>query len=94
MEVRNIPKGFEASKTKFKAFERDLKHPNVNSTLSKGLKHSNANSNHLKGIQSIQIQILTIRKGFKAFECKFEPFESDSKHSNAKSNHSNQIRHI
>ena len=26
------------------------------------------------------MRMLTIRKGFKAFECKFEPFERDSKH--------------
>ena len=37
------------------------------------------------------MQIRTIRKGFEAFECKFEPFERDSKHSNANSNNSNQI---
>ena len=29
------------------------------------------------------MQIRTIRKGFEAFECKFEQFERDSKHSNA-----------
>ena len=34
------------------------------------------------------MQILTIRKGFKAFESKFEPFETDLKHSNANSNNS------
>jgi len=45
-------------------------------------------------IWSIQIQILTIRKGFEAFECKFEPFKRDSKHSNANSNHWNQIPSI
>ena len=38
------------------------------------------------------MQILTIRKGFEAFECKFEPFERDSKGSNANSNHSKGIR--
>ena len=27
------------------------------------------------------MQILTIRKGFETFECKFQPFEKDSKHS-------------
>ena len=37
------------------------------------------------------MQILTIRKGFKAFECKFE---RDSKYSNANSNHSKGIRSI
>ena len=47
------------------------------------------NSEHLKvirsilmkslTIRSIRMQIPTIRKGFKAFECKFKPFESDSK---------------
>ena len=29
----------------------------------------------------IRMQILTIRKGFETFECKFQPFEKDSKHS-------------
>ena len=37
------------------------------------------------------MQILTIRKGFEAFQCKFEPFERDS---NANSNHSKGIRSI
>ena len=45
-------------------------------------------------IRSIRIQILTIRKGFEAFECKFEPFERDSKYSNANSNHSKGIQSI
>ena len=40
------------------------------------------------------MQILTIRKGFEAFECKFEPFERDLKHSNAKSNHPKGSRTI
>ena len=40
------------------------------------------------------MQILTVRKGFEAFECKFEPFEKDSKGSNANSNHSKGIRSI
>ena len=49
-------------------------------------KHSNANSKHS--------QIRTIRKGFEAFECKFEQFERDSKHSNANSKHWKGIRTI
>ena len=70
-------------------------------TIGKGLKHSNPNSNHSKGIRIIQMQILTIRKGFEAveskfdieaFESQFEPLEMDSKHSNANSNHSKGIR--
>ena len=36
--------------------------------------------------------IRTIGTGFKALECKFQPFQQDSKHSNANSNHSNRIR--
>ena len=40
---------------------------------------------HSKGIRSIRMQI---RKGFEAFQCKFEPFKRDSKHSNTNSNHS------
>ena len=63
MQIRTIQKGFEASKSKLKPFERDLNHSNVNSNL-------------LKGIRSIQIQILPILKGFEAFEYKFEAFES------------------
>ena len=37
------------------------------------------------------MQILTIRKGFEAFECKFEPFERDSKLSTPNSNDSKGI---
>ena len=46
------------------------------------------------------MQILTIRKDskhskrFKAFECKFEPFEPNSKYLNATSNHSKGIQSI
>ena len=40
------------------------------------------------------MQIWTIWKGFKAFECKFEPFERDSKHLNAYLNHSKGSRNI
>ena len=37
------------------------------------------------------MQILNIRKGFEAIECKFEQFEMDLKDSNANSNHSKGI---
>ena len=40
------------------------------------------------------MQIRSIRKVLEAFECKFEPFESDSKHSNANSSHLKVIRSI
>ena len=82
---RDDSKGFEAFECKFEPFDRDS-------------NHSNANSRHLKGIRSIRMQIRPIRKrfeckfeecirkGFEAFEYKFEPFERDSKHSNANSN--------
>ena len=40
------------------------------------------------------MQILTIRRGFEAFEWKFEPLEKDAKHSNANSNHSKGIQRI
>ena len=40
------------------------------------------------------MQIETIQKGFEAFNCKFEPFEMESKHSNANFNHSTRIRSI
>ena len=46
--------GLEAFEFKFEAFESYW-------------KLSNANSCHSKGIQSIQMQIRTIRKGFEAF---------------------------
>ena len=50
----------------------------------------------MKGILNNPMQIRTIRKGFKAFEAKFEAFEMDSKHSNANPNlnHSKGIRTI
>ena len=35
------------------------------------------------------MQIRTIQKGFKAFECKFEPFEKNSNHLKGYSKHSN-----
>ena len=54
MQILTIQKKFQAFECKLKTFELDL-------------KHSNANSNHSKGIQSIQMQIRNIRKGFKAF---------------------------
>ena len=40
------------------------------------------------------MQVRAIRKGFEAFECKFEPFERESKGSNANFNHSKGIRSI
>jgi len=40
------------------------------------------------------MQILTIRKGWEAFESNFEPFERDSKLSNPNSNPSNEIGSI
>ena len=40
------------------------------------------------------MQILTIQKGFNAFQGKFEPLEWDLKHSNANSKHSKDIRSI
>ena len=50
-------------------------------TFERDLKHSNVNSNLSKGIRRIRILILTIRKGFETFKYKFEPFEKDSNHS-------------
>ena len=52
----------------------------------------NANLSASNEIRSIRMQILTVRKGFEAFECKFEPLEKDSKNSNGNSNHSKGIR--
>ena len=40
------------------------------------------------------MQVRAIRKGFEAFQCKFEPFEKVSKGSNANSNHLNGFRSI
>ena len=45
-------------------------------------------------IRTIRMQILTIRKAFKAFKCKFELFEQDSTHWKANSNHLKGIRDI
>ena len=58
-------------------------------TIQKGFKaFPSANSNHSNEIRSIRIQIRTTWKRFEAFECKFKPFERDSKHLDANSNHS------
>jgi len=38
------------------------------------------------------MQILTIHKGFEAFQSKFEPFKPNSKHLNANSKPSNDIQ--
>ena len=95
MQIRTIRKIFEVFECKFEPFERDS-------------KRSNGNSNHSKGIHTIRMQIRTIQKGFEAFErkfvtirnlleafeCKFEPFEMNSKHSNANFNHSKGFRTI
>ena len=100
MQIRTIRIGYEAFKRKFEPFERELKYTNLNTsneirsiwrlllTFERDSKNTNANSNHLKGILNNPMQIRTIRKGFKAFEAKFEPFERDSNHSNAHSNNS------
>ena len=58
MQIWTFRKEFEALVSKFKPFERDSMLSNPIWNLS-------------KGIQGIRIQILTIRKGFEAFECKF-----------------------
>ena len=44
--------------------------------------------------EHLWMQILTIRTGLEKFECKFEPFERDSKYSNANLNHSKKIQSI
>ena len=58
MQIRAIQKGLEAFEFKFEPFETDS-------------KHSNANSIHSKEIRRVQMQILTVRKGFEAFKSKF-----------------------
>ena len=51
MQIVTILKEFEAFECKFEPFERDS-------------NHSNGNSNRSNDIQTIWMQILTIRKGF------------------------------
>ena len=60
--------------------------------IRKGFEAFKCNSNHLKVLKSVQTQILTFRKEFKAFESKFEPFKQDSKHLNANCIHSKGIQ--
>ena len=85
MQILTIRKGFEAFECKFEPFDRDLKHLNANSNHLKGIR--SIRMQIWKGIQGILMQILIVRTRFEAFECKFKPFDRDSKHSNAKSNH-------
>ena len=61
-------------------------------TIRKGLEPYKCKSNHLNVIQSIPMQIQTIRKAFEAFKSKFEPFKRDLRNSNPNSNHSKGIR--
>ena len=58
MQIQTILKGFEVFECKLEPLETDW-------------NHLIANSNHSKGIRSIQMQMWTIGKGFKAFEHKF-----------------------
>ena len=77
IQIQTIGKGFIAFECKFKQF-KGIRSIRIQIwTIRKGLKHSNPNSNDLKRIRSIRMQILIIRTKFKAFECKFEPFERD-----------------
>ena len=92
LQVQSIRKGFEAFECKFEPFKRDSKHSNANSNNSKGfLSVQNGNSNHWKGNGSIWIQIWILQT---RFECKFYPFERNSKHSIANSIDSKGIRSI
>ena len=63
-------------------------------TFEPDFKNSNANFNPSNQFRNIEMQILTIRKGFETFECKFEPFERDLKDSNANSKYSKGIWNI
>jgi len=63
MQIRTIRNGLEAFECKFEQFERDS-------------KRSNANLNHSEGIWSIwmeirniRMEIVSLQKGFEAFEC-------------------------
>ena len=90
MQIKTIRKGSKAFECKLELLVKDSRHSNSISSHSKGIqrnwmqiypfdkysKHSNAN--HSKVIRSIQMQILTIWKGFE--------FKRDSKHSNTNSN--------
>ena len=76
--IRTIRKKFEAFYWKFEPFERDSKHSNSNLNYSKKIpsfrnqiRTIRPTSNHSIGIRTIQMEIVTIRKGFKAFESKF-----------------------
>ena len=83
LQILTIRKGCEAIESKFKQIERDSKYLNANSNNSNAnSNHSNANSNHstghsyansklYKGLWSFRMQILTIRKEFEPFKCKF-----------------------
>ena len=78
MHIRTIRKTFEAFECKFEQFEWDSKHLNVNSNYSKKIpsfrnqiRTIRPTSNHSIGIWTIQMEIVTIRKGFKASESKF-----------------------
>ena len=72
MQIETIRKGFDAFKCNF---ERDSKYLNANSNQWKRIRSIRIQiwsfQNHSKEIQSIWIQIQTIWKGFKVFECKF-----------------------
>ena len=101
MQIRTIWNGFKAFEWKFESLEQYSMRSNTKSNhckriealqstfeaFKRDLKHSNANFIDSKGIRSIQLQVLSIQKGFEAFESKFEPFKWDSKHSNANSIH-------
>jgi len=91
MQIRTIWKGFEAFECKFEPIERDSKRSNANSNHSKGILSVRIQIRTIPVIRSIRMQIWTIRNGFEVLECKFEPFERDSKNANANSNHSKGI---
>ena len=97
-----IRKGFEAFEWKFEPFEKDLKHSNANSNISKGIRSIRIQIQTIrkgfeelrmqirtirKGFEELRMQIRAIRKGFEAIEWKFKRFEKDSNHSNENSNH-------
>ena len=73
MQIRTIRKGFEAFDCKFEPFERTFEafELQIRTIQIRDSKHSNANSNPSNEFRIIRMQILTIRKGFEAFECKF-----------------------
>ena len=70
--IRSIRKLLEAFDCKCEPCERDSKHSNANSNHSKVIRSIRMHFRTIrsKEILSVEMQILTIGKGFEAFKCK------------------------